>query len=154
MTRARGGRLQNALAGYLTRWWPHAESAGAGRQGTDVLGTPGVVWECKTAMDFKRDFKPTAWVRQSQEHGCNCTPTCRPMCEAPSGALPVVVYFPAGIGKENTGNALAILPVHVLMSLLEDAGYTPDPAIAGGSSPLAPDMPGLTPELIYGLEER
>lgn len=113
MTRQRGNRLQNALAAYLRQWWQHAESAGAGRQGTDVLSTPGVVWECKTAVDFKRDFKPTAWVKQSIGHAED------------DGDVPVTVYFPAGVGEANTAHVLAIMPLHVLMRLLTEAGYTP-----------------------------
>jgi hypothetical protein len=113
MSRARGNRLQNALAAYLTSWWTHAESAGAGRNGTDVLGTPGVVWECKTAVDFKRDFRPAAWVEQAKTH-------------TRAGDIPVVVYFPPGVGEANTGNALAFVPMHVLMRLLIEAGYAPD----------------------------
>jgi hypothetical protein len=119
VTRARGNRLQNALAAYLTRWWPHAESAGAGRNGTDVLGTPGVVWECKTASEFKRDFRPAMWVEQSRRHMI-APPEFLPHL------VPVVVYFPPGIGERNTAHALAIMPMHVLMHLLTDAGYTPD----------------------------
>lgn len=119
MSRARGNALQNALAAYLRQWWPHAESAGAGRQGNDVPGTPGVVWECKTASDFKRDFRPAAWVTQSKGHqqdndmGASWHP------------VPVVVYFPPGIGALNTAHAMAIMPLHVLMQLLEQAEYTP-----------------------------
>lgn len=119
MSRARGNRLQNALAAYLTAWWPHAESAGAGRQGTDVLGTPGVVWECKTAVDFKRDFRPNEWVRQSKTHITSGPPAPHP--------VPVVVYFPPGVGESNAMHALAIVPLHVLMQLLMQAGYTPSP---------------------------
>lgn len=117
MSRARGNRLQNALAAYLTRWWPHAESAGSGRNGTDVLGTPGVVWECKTANDFKRDFRPAAWVAQAAGHA-------RP------GDIPAVVYFAPGIGNANTGNALTIVPLHVLMRVLVEAGYAPAEVVA------------------------
>lgn len=118
MTRDRGNRLQNALARYLTTWWPHAESAGAGRNGTDVLGTPGVAWECKTATDFKRDFKPTQWVRQSLGHDVAGI-------WGPKDPVPIVVYFPSGIGEQNTAHALAILPLHVLMRLLTEGKYTP-----------------------------
>ena len=129
MSRARGNVLQNALARYLTAWWPHAESAGAGRNGSDVLGTPGVVWECKTAYDFKRDFRPAAWVKQAKQHAtdCGCTDSlaCAPGCDGQRGDpdLPVVVYFPPGIGEANTGNALAIVPLHVQVQLLKEAGY-------------------------------
>jgi hypothetical protein len=110
MSHERGLDLQNALARYLGRWWPSAESTGAGRQGTDVLGIPGVVWECKTAVDFKRDFKPIAWVRQCTGH-------------AAAGDVPVTVYWPKGIGEERAGYALSILPLHVLVRLLLEAGY-------------------------------
>ena len=116
VSRARGNVLQNALASYLTRWWPHAESAGAGRNGTDVLGTPGVVWECKTAVDFKQDFKPLDWVRQAMGH----VPA-----DYEDVQVPVVVYFPKGIGAANTANTLAIMPLHVLMHVLQEAGYAP-----------------------------
>jgi hypothetical protein len=127
VTRARGNRLQNALAAYLAAWWPHAESAGAGRNGTDVLGTPGVVWECKTAAEFKRDFRPAQWVAQAKMHAlCRCNPICHPGCDGATGNVPVVVYFPPGIGEANTGNTLAIVPMHVLMQLLTQAGYAPE----------------------------
>jgi len=120
VTRARGNRLQNALAAYLTAWWPHAESAGAGRNGTDVLGTPGVVWEAKTASDFKRDFRPAAWVAQSVEHAVGVYARTGEM------PVPVTVYFPPGIGERNTAHALAIVPLHVLMQLLTEGAYTPE----------------------------
>ena len=126
MSDARGRALQNALAAYLTRWWPHAESAGAGRQGSDVLGTPGVVWECKTARNFKADFRPVAWVEQSKRHAlCHCWPVaCTPGCDGDTGDLPVTVYYPNGVGEAKTEHALAIVPLHVLMHVLEEAGYT------------------------------
>ena len=118
MSRARGNVLQNALARYLAVWWPHAESAGAGRNGSDVLGTPGVVWECKTAYDFKRDFRAAEWVKQAKAHVLAHTT----LGELP-GPVPIVVYFPPGIGEANTGNALAIVPLHVQVQLLREAGY-------------------------------
>ena len=122
MSRARGNVLQNALARYLTSWWPHAESAGAGRQGSDVLGTPGVVWECKTAYDFKRDFRPASWIEQSKTHASARSSRPLEMLDLlPS--VPVVVYFPPGLGEANTGNALAIVPLHVQVQLLREAGY-------------------------------
>jgi hypothetical protein len=127
VSRARGNALQNTLARYLARWWEHAESAGAGRNGSDVLGTPGVVWECKTAAQFR----PAAWVAQAKMHGridignCRCTQIPElPPCEHHLD-LPVVVYFPPGLGEANTANAMAIVPLHVMMRVLTEAGYTP-----------------------------
>lgn len=108
MSHDRGLRLQNALAAYLRHWWPLAESAGAGRNGTDVTNTPGVVWESKTA----REFKPTMFVRQAK-------------LAARDTALPVVVYWPDGHGAKSAGEALAILPLKSLMELLVAAEYTP-----------------------------
>jgi hypothetical protein len=112
MSRARGNDLQNQLAKYLQKWFPHAESAGAGRNGTDVLGTPGIAWENKTAIDFRRDFRPLAWVAQARMN-------------AGSNDVPVVVYWPRGVGAKSADQAMAILPMGQLMRVLEQAGYAP-----------------------------
>ena len=109
MSHDRGLRLQNALAAYLRHWWPLAESAGAGRNGTDVTNTPGVVWESKTA----RAFKPTQFTEQAKK------------AAAASTALPVVVYWPDGCGEKSAPAALAILPLGRLMEILEAGQYTP-----------------------------
>jgi hypothetical protein len=111
MSRNRGLALQNALARYLAAWWPSAESAGAGRPGSDVLGTPGIVWENKTADRF--DLQ--AWVRQAKTHAIS-----RVM-------LPVTVYWPRGVGEGTPGAALAILPLPELVDLLLAAGYAGQP---------------------------
>jgi len=101
VSRARGLALQNALARYLATWWPSAESAGAGRPGSDVLGTPGIVWENKTP----RRFDPYAWAVQAAGH-------------AKRGELPVCVYWPDGVGNRRPELALAIVPLPELVSLL------------------------------------
>lgn len=116
MSRDRGIRLQNALAAYLRQWWPSAESAGSGRPGSDVLGTPGIVWECKTATDFKRDFKPTVWAAQAERH-------LGAPAEFMPHMVPVTVYFPAGIGARSAEATIAMLPLGVLVRLLREAGY-------------------------------
>jgi hypothetical protein len=106
VSRNRGLALQNALAAYLRSWWPHAESAGSGRPGSDVLGTPGIVWENKTP----RRFDPYAWVLQAHGH-------------AAGGELPVCVYWPDGIGERRPELALGIMPLRELVELLRKAGY-------------------------------
>ena len=111
MSRDRGIRLQNALARYLTAWWPSAESAGSGRPGSDILGTPGIVWECKTA----REFRPGEWVRQAREHAKDKG--------WPGYALPVVVYWPDGVGEGTPQCAMAIMPLPDLAAVLAAAGY-------------------------------
>ena len=107
MSRDRGIRLQNALARYLTAWWPSAESAGSGRPGTDILGTPGIVWECKTA----REFRPGEWVRQAKQPAIS------------RFLLPVTVYWPDGVGESTPAAAMAILPLPELVELLVAAEY-------------------------------
>ena len=104
MSRDRGIRLQNALARYLTAWWPSAESAGSGRPGTDILGTPGIVWECKTA----REFRPAEWVRQARSHAGHLG----------WPDLPVTVYWPDGVGEGSPECAMAIMPLPELAELL------------------------------------
>jgi hypothetical protein len=114
VSRTRGVRLQLALARYLSAWWPSAESAGSGRNGSDVLGTPGIVWECKTA----REFRPAEWCRQARRHmasfGVN-----RPV------DVPVTVYLPDGLGEAGMGAAIAMMPLADMIGLLGEAGYVP-----------------------------
>jgi hypothetical protein len=108
----RGRALQNAFAAWLRgNGWPHAESTPAGNRGTDAKGTPGIVWEVKTARNFKRDFRPAAWREQSRRHA-NGSPD-----------IPVVIYFPQGTGAGSCGDTIAILPAHALVGLLHEAGY-------------------------------
>lgn len=113
MSRDRGIRLQNALAAYLRQWWPSAESAGSGRPGTDVAGTPGVVWENKTATG-KRAIG--AWIDQARSH-----------VKITDGApdVEVVVYWPPGVGEDRPGKAIAMMPLATMVRLLREAGYAP-----------------------------
>jgi hypothetical protein len=106
VSRDRGLRLQNALAAYLRQWWPSAESAGSGRSGSDVLGTPGIVWENKTP----RKFDPYGWAKQAAGH-------------ARDGELPVCVYWPDKVGDRRPEFALAIVPLPVMVTLLKHAEY-------------------------------
>jgi hypothetical protein len=110
VSRARGVALQLALARYLTAWWPSAESAGSGRNGTDITGTPGIVWECKTA----REFRPLQWCKQARRHAGDID-------EFPAAA--VTVYFPDGLGEKSMGSALAMMTLDDMIDLLILAGY-------------------------------
>lgn len=126
MSRDRGSRLQNALASYLRNWWEHAESAGAGRNGRDVLGTPGVWWENKTAEDG--EHRPGQFMRQAVKgaagpEGACSVADCGPGCGRHD--LPVVVWWPPGAGKERPELAIAMLPLPELMDLLVLAEYAP-----------------------------
>ena len=101
-------RAQNWLARLCVKaGWEHAESAGSGRNGTDVLNTPGYVWENKTA----REFRPVEWTRQAAVH-------------ARDGDIPVTVYWPNGVGEESPHKALMILPLTTgLQMLAEREGF-------------------------------
>jgi hypothetical protein len=109
MSHDRGVRAQRWLAAYLSKWWPDAVSTGSGRRGADVENTPGVAWEMKTASEFR----PLSFVEQAAKYAGGC--------------LPVVVYLPNGCGEQSIGDALAFMPLHRLMDVLQDAGYAPEP---------------------------
>jgi hypothetical protein len=129
MSRARGVAAQNWLARYLTvNGWPHAESVGSGRPGTDVKGTPGIAWENKTA----RAFEPAAWVRQARKHASDGL------------LLPVAVYWPKGVGEKSPEAAMAILALPELVALLHAAGYG-EPAACKVYAACA--VPGCTVEI-------
>src|SRR5688572_32305130 len=48
----RGYRSQKVFADYVRPVFPHAEPTGAGRQGRDILSTPGVWFELKARSGF------------------------------------------------------------------------------------------------------
>jgi hypothetical protein len=107
MSRGRGLRLQNDLARYLAaNGWPSAQSVGSGRGGMDVLGTPGVAWECKTADEFR----VLEFVRQAR---------------AQAGALdvPIVAYWPRGSGAMSVAHIPTIIPMSWAVRLLRGSGY-------------------------------
>jgi len=107
VSRNRGRRYELLLAAYLRRWWPNAEAPPPSRPGSDVLGTPGLTWENKTAAKFS----PLEFSRQALRHSGS------------SGDLPIVVYWPPGVGEQSAGGTLAILPLHHMIRLLREAGY-------------------------------
>jgi len=79
--RRRGSETQNAVAQwYRDHGFPHAESAGAGRPGVDVLGMPGTAVEVKA----RRELRLGEWLRQARRNG--------------SSLLPFVVHRPDGMG--------------------------------------------------------
>ena len=109
MSRARGNALQRALADYLRdNGWPLAESTPNGRPGTDVLGTPGLVWENKTP----RRFDPFEWAKQADGH-------------VRAGELPVCVYWPDKVGMRRPQLAIGMMPLPALVGLLRASAWGP-----------------------------
>ncbi len=111
----RGMRTQLLVAQYLKEnGWPFAESAGAGRSGADITGTPDLSIEIKA----RTELSPLAWVRQAET--------------AADGRLPFAVFRCNGQG-EDAGKYLALLRFGDLVELLRAAGY--------GSAPTVDDLP-------------
>lgn len=103
--KARGMRTQLVVAEYLREnGWPHAGSAGAGRNGADITETPDIAVEVKA----RADLSPLAWVRQAEK--------------AAAGRLPFVVFRPNGMG-EHPQDYVTFMRLADLVSLLRAAGY-------------------------------
>jgi hypothetical protein len=104
--RSRGWQTQNAVARYLREnGFPHAESAGSGRSGSDVLGTPGVAFEVKS----RRDLDPLAWLRQAAKGAVH-------------GDVPAVVFRPDGMGLISIDSWPVLLRLEDFVVLLRAAG--------------------------------
>lgn len=102
--KARGMRTQLLTATHLAaNGWPHAQTAGSGRAGVDVLGTPGLSIEVKA----RRDWSPLAWVRQA----------------AGKPGVPFVVVRPDGMGETTVGSWPCVIRLDDLIAVLRAAGY-------------------------------
>ncbi len=102
--RRRGSETQNAVAAWFAgHGWPHAESAGAGRPGVDVLGLAGISCEVKA----RRGFSPLAWIRQARQQP----------------GLPLVVHRPDGLGTASVADWPVTMRLEDVTALLRAAGY-------------------------------
>ena len=103
----RGYESQSILAEYLQgNGFPWAFSTGAGRQGTDVTGTPGLDWEVAARRGFVVTEKMQQAIRRVDE-----------------GVLPVTVLRPDGWGPSRIGMWPLIVPLSAGVRLLRAAGY-------------------------------
>ena len=111
MTQARkhrGMRSQKVVADWLRdSGFPYAESAGAGRSGSDIIGVPGLKVEVKA----RRAFSPLAWLRQAKS--------------APGEGLPFVVFRCDGQGEANVGEWPVLIRLDDFTEVLREAGYFP-----------------------------
>jgi hypothetical protein len=98
----RGYRTQKVIADYLKQWWAYADTAGAGRQGEDILNIPTVSIEVKA----RSDFQPLAWIKQAEANS--------------NHKLPLVIMRCNGQG-EDVGEYLAFIRVKDLMPILHQA---------------------------------
>ena len=97
--KTRGYRTQKVIADYLKQWWEYADTAGAGRQGEDILNIPSISIEVKA----RSDFQPLAWIKQSAANA--------------NGKLPIVVMRCNGQG-EDAGEYLMFGKVKDLMPIV------------------------------------
>ena len=97
----RGYRTQKVIADYLKTWFPYADTAGAGRQGEDILNLPTISIEVKA----RADFQPLAWIKQAETNA--------------AGKLPMVIMRCNGQG-EDAGEYLAFVKVKDIMPILAD----------------------------------
>ena len=102
----RGMKTQALVADWFAaRGWPFAESAGAGRSGTDITGMVDVAVEVKA----RAGLDPLAWIRQAQA--------------AAKGRLPLVVFRCNGQGEAAVGDWPCLVRLEDLTALLHAAGY-------------------------------
>lgn len=121
----RGYRSQKVFAEYIRDIFPYAEPTGAGRQGRDILSTPGVWFELKA----RTGFNPQAALRQAHKEaeeefkahneGIRRDAFCQ------VGDLPVAVLRCNGQGEQNIGEWVVCMRVDTLKDLLKGAGYGP-----------------------------
>lgn len=103
----RGYATQRMCAEYWrTRGFPYVTDTGAGRQGADLINTPGVSVEIKA----RTGFEPKAWIKQA--------------VTSAGDDLPVAVLRPNGSGETTIGEWPVILRHSDFLDLLERAGYT------------------------------
>jgi hypothetical protein len=102
----RGAETQNLVASvFRAAGWDHAESAGAGRPGRDILGVPALAVEVKA----RRDFNPVGFVKQAESYA--------------DGDLPLAVVRPDGMGPASVTEWPVVLRFGDVLELLRAAGY-------------------------------
>jgi len=102
----RGYKTQDLVARYLaSHGFPYAMSAGAGREGSDITGTPGIDWEVKA----RAKFGPMGTMKQQANRV--------------SDELPIAVMRLNGQGKNSVGSFCVVMRFDELVLLLRKAGY-------------------------------
>jgi hypothetical protein len=109
----RGYDTQRILARYLAgNGWPYAEPTGAGRKGTDILGTPGIDWE----VFARRDGLTVALAKMKQS-----------AARVGDQQISVHVMRPDGYGPQRIAEWPAFMPLNRFTELLHAAGYGDPP---------------------------
>lgn len=104
--RFRGNLSVKIIAEHIRSIWPFAEPVGAGRTGSDILGTPGLDWEVKA----RRGANIPALMRQLEQR-------------SKDGVLGVGVMRLDGMGPATVGRWPVILTLDDFLALASAAGY-------------------------------
>jgi hypothetical protein len=110
---------ERAVAGWFAdNGWPYAEPVGAGRNGTDVTGMPGLLVEVKA----RRDLNLTTWLKQHGSPGRELSAaTARELVK--DWPLPFIVHRPDGYGPERIASWPVTMRLGDFTALLHEAGY-------------------------------
>ena len=102
MSRDKGNRAAAWVAAAIRPWFPLAEALPNGRPGADIENTPAVAFEVKTGAVWR-----DTWLAQAKKYE----------------GLSILVYLGPKIGEANVMHAQTVVPLHVMMQLLKEAGY-------------------------------
>ncbi len=106
--KVRGMATQRIVADDLrSSLWPYVESTGAGRQGADLTGTPGVCIEIKA----RRALDLPGWLAQAQRNALL------------GGGLAVLIVRPDGYGEAKLSQWPVVLRYEDWRRLMASAGY-------------------------------
>jgi hypothetical protein len=101
----RGYQTERIVADYFREHgWPYAEPTGAGRQGSDLTGVPGLDVEVKA----RRDLDLTGTLRQQAER---------------TDAMCIAVIRPDGYGPARIDEWPVLMTLRQAIQLLGEAGY-------------------------------
>ena len=120
----RGYRSQKVFAEHMRDIFPYAEPTGAGRQGRDILSTPGVWFELKA----RAGFNPVAALKQIEKEIAEdlAKRNESPLVSFEGPELGVTVLRMNGQGEQNIGEWVVCMRVDTLKELLREAGYGPE----------------------------